>query len=401
MITEVVSKPQSQIQPPLSRLYVSIVNQLCLAIRNEEVTSGFHDVKKYLRSVGHSTVPSRRTPFPAGSIVQGQKVALLRRSINHVLGSAENLLASFEGRAYLYGGSCDQKRFKVGKRQLHDVQTVTTMDSFIEIWKSLCKLMQVDIHPTNILSNLRLSLLAVERSHFIYYHPDYTVDLKLGRARCYNRKGKEGYFDIADILHIINIALAALVTSVPFCSINEWNEIRRCRSMGRMLQTDDPRVGYFNKELPGVVDSLEDETLLSLMRQVTRLALNYSIRGHQADKRYDQCGRHNAPIFGVDYNMFDAWMDYRINDAYAYHPRQFYEGISTERAHVHAYSAIIELLKTVILKEWDGKPLVPRYGLVAGAAGCLQAIRMYSVWRSLILANDLCRSSGRGRWIMG
>lgn len=375
--TTKVPKSQTQNQPPLSHLSVNSVNKLRIAIGNEEITSGFHDVKKYLRSIGHSTVPARGTAFQAGSTAQGKKVVLLRRSINHVFGSAENLLVSFEGRAYACGGSFGQTVFRVGNRLFQDAQTVMKINSFMEIWKTLRYLMHVDIIPTNILSNLRLSLLEVERSRFVYYHPDYKLNLKLEVPRCYNRKGKEGSFDVADILHIVNIALAALVASVPFCSIKEWNEIRRCRSMGRMLQNHDPQLGYFNKELPGVVDSLEDEPSLSLMRQVTRLAMSYSIRGHQANKHYGRCGRHEAPIFKIDYNIFDAWMEYRINDTYSYRPKELCEGILIEKAHVHAYSAIIEFLKTVILKEWDGKPFVPRYGLVAGAAGCLQAIRMH------------------------
>ena len=399
--TTKVPKSQTQNQPPLSHLSIDCVNRLCLAIRNEETTSGFYDVKKYLRSIGYSTVSSRGAAFQAGSTTLGEKVVLLRRSINHVFRSAENLLASFEGRDYACDGSFGQTVFRVGNRRFQDAQTVMKISSFMEIFKALHFLMQVDTTPTNILSNIRLCLLEVERSRFVYYHPDYKLNLKLGGPRCYNRKGKEGSFDVADILHIVSIALAALVASVPVCSIQEWNEIRRCRSMGSMLQNHDPQLGYFNKELPSVVDSLEDEPSLSLMRQVTRLVMSYSMRGHQANKHYGRCGRHEAPISKVDYNIFDAWMEYRINDSYSYSPKELCEGVSTERAHVHAYSAIIELLKTVILKEWDGKPFVPRYGLVAGAAGCLQAIRMHSVWPSFILANSLCRSSGRGRWIMG
>ena len=383
-------KSQTQNQPPLSHFSLKFIDQLCLEIRNEEITSGFHEVKKYLRSIGHPTVPPRGTASPVGSTAQGKKLVLLRRSINHVLGSAENLVASFEGQAYAWGGSFGQTVFRVKNRWVHDAQTVMKINYFIEIWKSLHNLMQVDIHPTNILSNLRLSLSEVEQSRFVYYHPDYRVSFKMGAPRWHNRRRKEGSFDIADILHVINIALAALVASVPFCSIKEWNEIRRCRSMGRMLHIQDPEVGYFNKELPGVVDSLEDEASLSLMRQVTRLTMSYSIRGHQADKHH---GWHEASIFKVDYNIFDAWMEYKIDDTHSYRPIQFREGISTERAHVHAYSAIIELLKTVILKEWDGKPFVPRYGVVAGAAGCLQAIRMHSIWQFCISANQLCRSS--------
>lgn len=209
----------------------------------------------------------------------------------------------------LENGDADSK-ISNSQREPCDAQTVMSMASFIEIWHSLIRLTHIDVHPTNILPSLRLCLLQVQRSPFVYYDPVYTHDLKLGGLRCYNRKRKEGCFDFADILHIINIALAALVASVPWCSINGWNEVRSCRAIGRMFRwTEDSRGVGFNKEPPEVIDSLEDEMVLSLTRQIIRLALSYSKRGRHIHNRHGQCSlREAAPPFGFDSGVFDAWV---------------------------------------------------------------------------------------------
>ena len=339
---------------------------------------GFFDDQDYLRSVGRPSMSMKLDAFQDGSTNQCERsLAFATQSIVNVLGSVHHLLLSFRNPPYAWGEAYNKFR----ELNPSPLRTLLTVASFAEIWAAFSILKQVDSHPANILPSLRMSLVKTERFRFTYHYPIYSLNAELRGSVCEDPK-VSGSLDLADIIHLVNVVLAALVASVPLCNPYEWDLIQKFRSEGRVVTSNhardtakwNPLLDTVNKQMMDLVDALEDNMVLSLTRQLIRVALSHYRRSRWATDHSKSNSEQEELVFGIGENLFDSWMRHNAIDSQNNDTTAHDMHISPLFSRVHSRCTILELLRTVMLKEWNGKAQIPRYGLVAGAAGCLQAL---------------------------
>lgn len=342
---------------------------------------GFFDDQDFLRWLGRPSTSMKLAAFQDGSVNEGERIlAFATQSIVHVLGSVDHLLSSFRDPPYAWGEAYNEFTSKIsGEPEPSAVRTLLSISSFAKTSAAFSQLKQVDSHPANILPSLRMSLRKTERSRFTYHYPMYSLNVPgLRGSVCEDPKVSES-LDLADILHLVNTVLAALVAFVPLCDPFEWAAIQKFRSEGRVVTSNhsrdiNPWGDKLNRRIIDLIDALEDNMLLSLTRQLIRVALSHHRRSRWASEHIEPDIGRQEPTFGIDKNLFDSWMEHRAVDDE--------NNVATLDRHVspmfgliHSYFTVLELLRTVMLKEWNGKAQIPKNGLVAGAAGCLQALR--------------------------
>lgn len=186
--------------------------------------------------------------------------------------------------------------------------------------------------------------------------------------------------------HVVKIALAALVASVPKCSPMGWLAVRKLHASGQVAPFIDtcnsPAEQKMIGKLVKTLQTFENEMALSL---AIRLARSIDIRYHLARARalvedVEKYRRQFPPTFSrvVDYINADGlkicvadsegqpsiksgeWSDPEI-EPITWHPKEL--------------PIVIEWLRAVILKEWDGKPRVEKGSAVGGALGLMLHIR--------------------------
>ena len=365
---------------------------------------GFFDDQDFLRRLGRPSTSMKLAAFEDGSVNEGERMlTFATQSIVHVLGSVNNLLSSFRDPPYAWGDAYNEFTSKISGEPPSALRTLLSLSSFAKTSAAFFQLKQVDSHPANILPSLRMSLRKIERSRFTYHYPMYSLNAPgLRGSVCEGRKVPES-LDLADILHLVNTILAALVAFVPLCDPFEWAAIQKYRAEGRVVTSNysrdiNPWSDKLNRRIIDLIDALEDDMLLSLTRQLIRVVLSHYRRSRWASKHIEPDNEREEATFGIDKNLFDSWMEHRAVDNennVATHDRHN----SPMFGRIHSYFTVLELLRTVMLKEWNGKAHIPKHGLVAGAAGCLQAL-CESIVRPLSLQADYLRRSKCGKgWV--
>lgn len=190
--------------------------------------------------------------------------------------------------------------------------------------------------------------------------------------------------------HVVKIIFAALVASVPKCSPMGWLAVRKLHASGQVapfIDTDDsPAEQEMIEKLVRILHAFENEMALRLVK---RLARSIDIRYHLAWARalaedVEKTRQQFTPTFSrvIDYVNADQlkicvavnegqpsvkngeWIDPEF-EPITWHPRE--------------WPIIIEWLRAVILKEWDGKAKVAKGSAVGGALGLMLYIRKQSI----------------------
>lgn len=190
--------------------------------------------------------------------------------------------------------------------------------------------------------------------------------------------------------HVVKIILAALVASVPKCSAMKWLAVRKLHASGQVAPFVDADNSPAEQKTIGwlvrILHAFENEMALSL---VIRLARSIDIRYHLARARaiaenVEKYRQHFPPTFTrlISYINANAlkicvvdnegqpsvksgeWIDPEIGPM-TWHPKE--------------WPIIIEWLRAVILKEWDGKAKVAKGSAVGGALGLMLHIREQSI----------------------
>jgi len=183
--------------------------------------------------------------------------------------------------------------------------------------------------------------------------------------------------------HIIKIIFAALVASVPACEPEEWRELLRVRGAGRVAPNDfddSPEGQRMVSELMKVMDALEDEMALSLARRLCRAIATRFCLPEPASGQADD-GEENEVISPYERKTqaIARIMRYLtlnrlpIRGTIIGSQLSIWNGVLMD---VHDLSTtsglffwlpVLEWLRTVILKEWDGNPWVPKCSAITGA----------------------------------
>ena len=186
--------------------------------------------------------------------------------------------------------------------------------------------------------------------------------------------------------HVIKIILAALSASVPKCSRMGWLAVRKLHASGQVAPFIDSENSPAEKKMIGklvrTLHAFENDMALSLVKRLARsVDTMYQLAQARAlAENAEKSGPQFTPIFSrvIDYVNADQfkidvvdnkglpsvqngeWIDPEI-EPITWHPRE--------------WPIIIEWLRAVLLKEWDGKPKVAKGSAVGGALGLMLYIR--------------------------
>ena len=189
--------------------------------------------------------------------------------------------------------------------------------------------------------------------------------------------------------HIAKVALAALNASVGSVSTDVLDSVQQLRSKGQevpatMLPEGPNSVGrHLYGNVLEALDRLENEAAVSLAVRLAkamasrrwRRANTITERLHLADQVGRECQRLNFMTLVVRNIADEEGLQVKVHTnasppslhgglSERCHKRQLFKG---QDRHFIGKRLIVEWMRTVILKEWDGKPEVQKRGAVGGA----------------------------------
>ena len=339
-----------------------------IALQEAKVLCGkdMHDEHWLLGLLGRTDLP--RQSSRCGSY--GDFLAYSGQSMTYILSNVDALLKSF-----LY---CDDSN--AGSKVLQPYDFPLLVDLFR-------KLRRIDMHPQKIFPSLWISAGRL-----------YPTSAIISKRRGLTASGLDSFvFDpiptchdrsLNDLeaCHVVKIILAALVAYVPKCSPPSWLAVRKLHASGQVAPFVDTDISPAEQKLIGelvrILQAFENETALGL---VIRFARSIDIRYHLSRARAlaedaEKNRRQFPPMFSrvLDYVNSDSlricatnkegqpsvkyeeWIDPEI-EPITWHPKE--------------WPIIIEWLRAVILKEWDGEAKIAKGSAVGGALGLLLHIR--------------------------
>ena len=314
-----------------------------------------------------------RTDLPnhiSGCGSYGDFLAYSGQSMAYILSNVDALLRSFL--------HCDDNN--VGSKVIRPYEFPLLVDLFR-------KLRGIDMHPHKILSSLWISAGRL-----------YPTSAVISKRRTLIASGLDSFvFDpiptyhgrsLNDLeaCHVIKIILAALAAYVPRCSPLSWLAVRKLHASGQVAPSVDtdtsPAEQKMIGELERILQAFESKTALGL---VIRFARSIDIRYHLSRARAlaedaEKNRRQFPPTFSrvLDYVNSDS-LKICINNREGQPSMKHEEWIDPEIEpitwHPKEWPIIIEWLRAVILKEWDGKAKIAKGSAVGGALGLLLHIR--------------------------
>ena len=187
--------------------------------------------------------------------------------------------------------------------------------------------------------------------------------------------------------HVVKIILAALVASVPKCSAMKWLAVRKLHASGQVAPFVDADNSPAEQKTIGwlvrILHAFENEMALSL---VIRLARSIDIRYRLAKAKAlaENVDKYFQPYFPPTFSRVINYITATelkicVADNEGQPSLKGVEWIDLEVGpmtwHTKEWPIIIEWLRAVILKEWDGKAKVAKGSAVGGALGLMLHIR--------------------------
>lgn len=303
------------------------------------VRSSVHADNQFLRSFERPVDPMRLAPSHTGHTSQDRAADFACQSIVYVLGNVRSILMSFRS-------SSRNPRLPMQPLRAY----------FTEIECALRQLMQIDSYPSTILSSLWACLGKLERSLCAQSLIRVGVESK-----------PEDAFELrdADVIQVMDVVLASLVALVPTRSWKHWDAFLRFRRLGRSIPAGGilPENADLRTKVLEIMDIFEDDMALKLLKRLIKVSMLYWARGLEGDA---------APVSSLGAP--------NVLHKYFYSPEMVYcirmSGIAPNCAPF--LDVIIEWLRTVMIKEWNGKASVAKGGPFWGAAEILAHLCLYS-----------------------
>ena len=383
--------------PLISTIPNSIRPQALSRFTSENITSmvsviksagrAVHEERQFRCFLGRAEEPINATAFVRGNATpQDMIVAYGLQSITNVLGSTKALLRSFR---------CSPSV----KSSISTIQSV----GFKEISGAFRTLKEIDYHPSSIFPSLWYSIGSlylpgpvrsksqVGKTYSPMRTRDSDSEYRLQGKQFESRLTETDRLNDAEAVHVVKIALAALVASVPLCSSKAWLYIQSLRASGKVapITKGPPKSPGTINGLFEIIDSLDNELSLALMtRLVKAIAARLCVSeisksqglcsskvAHQSHHQQDilemildsvsdsdNTSSLSDPSLGVLGGVQDPILD---------SPHNLWANQTSE---IPSLCIIVEWLRTVILREWDGKAEVPRWGAVGGALEFMSSI---------------------------
>jgi hypothetical protein len=173
----------------------------------------------------------------------------------------------------------------------------------------------------------------------------------------------EEHLSDPDAAHIATIVLFALVSSVPKIDQGAWRAVVQMRASGFVASLSDMRKlpVEFAQQAVEVTDRFEHELGLRLINRLVR-ALTARMAYHEISKA--------RQVYSLDFpkqqkvSVLDRVIDYLSE-----HPNS-----RDETGAINPSSLIVEWLRTLFLREWDGNPDMTRSSPAGGAVQILASM---------------------------
>ena len=351
------------------------------------------DGRLHLRCIGRTdTSYLRPTALVRGSSTEVQRtLAFGVQTLNYVLGNTAALLKSFLCRA-----TCEN---------VPNVMETRCTINAEELLYQFRNLMEIDHHPRTILPSLWIATGVLFNAPLAHSYPR-SSGLRAGTALLNARQNhsandvsndlhNETSLDDTDAAHIIKIVLAALGATIPKSEPETWLAVQKLRASGHvapevLAKTWD---SHIVRSLLETMDAFEDEAALALMTRLIRAISARRCMSEMAKNKRPSGKHHTAPV-NAHHDMINSILNFFTQN----------EAISTEAPEASAdtskfppssrrgindhdhenpkdalsvrwsFPAItIEWLRTVLLKEWNGKAEVAKWGAVGGAIEMMAA----------------------------
>ncbi|KAL1849977.1 hypothetical protein Plec18170_007073 [Paecilomyces lecythidis] len=184
----------------------------------------------------------------------------------------------------------------------------------------------------------------------------------------------EDHMSDGEAAYVVTVALFALVGSLPELDPQTWRDIVHIRSAGTVMpDAEVQRLPPTSRALLGdVTDRLEHEMALRLLNRLVR-ALTARLAFREISKARQTYG-HDSPKLrknGAVDIILDTLQEHHSTRIKATHKT---DDISHPLSSLSATSIIVEWLRTLFLKEWDGKAEVARSSAAGGAVQILASM---------------------------
>lgn len=219
------------------------------------------------------------------------------------------------------------------------------------------------------------------------------TSLGLTRQTAANTPSPECFLNDLEASHIIKIIFAALMASVPDCTPVAFRNLVKLRASGRVVPTrpDDnsgPEARKLVEEILRTTYALEDAMAIDLATRIcravaTRFCLSEALTSRTGKPKENAAtSRHDRKKQVISRIMCYATLDelpMRITASGLVLPTVRNAVPTTDKEYniirdSQTWHVLLEWLRTVILKEWDGKPWIPRCSAMTGALELLRWI---------------------------
>lgn len=336
-ITRLIADISRQAPSTLSHFTHENVEALVKSVRSSGQRSVLAD-HQFLRSLGRPVDPMRLAPSRNDHSSRDGAFDFASQSIVYVFGNVKSILMSFRSSS---------------PNTAIPMQPLRAY--FTEVECAMRQLMQIDPYPSTILSSLWACLGKLERS--LRAQADVKIGLKSEPADARELSD-------ADIIQVMDVVLAALVAVVPTRSWKHWDAFLRFRRLGRSIPAGGmlPENAGLRTKVLEIMDVFEDDMALKLLKRLIKVSTLYWARGLEGEAA--SVSSLGAP---------------NVLHKYFYSPEMIYcirmSGIAPDSAPF--LDVIIEWLRTVMIKEWNGKASVAKGGPFWGAAEILAHLCLY------------------------
>ena len=295
------------------------------------------------------------------------------QSMIYIFSTTEALLQSF-------------KQLGTDQAPMQEVSTnVPQPNDHIIMLNAFDQLRCIEAYPQLVFSSLWISLesafafdsrrrCSISRERQISRIADFSHNFKDSSQNMQKFEGKA--MNDSDAVHMLKVALAALVASVRSCSLEIWLKIVELRASGKVAHTDIRNVvgSHTVDSVLEIMDAFEDELAICLMKRLirvftTRRCLS-AISETQNSKETGSPEIENTALSFMETLM-------RFLQAPAFFRKLSYDYSGTvldDPGSCRFSAATLEWLRNILLKEWDGKAEVSKSSVVGGALdfmGCL------------------------------
>ena len=364
-------------QPPQSLSHLTSANILELLKMMVANHCDVYEQHGFLLSMGRIDHSSRALKLPPGEAFPYERYDMyIAQSMTFVLSSVEALLQSFlhfdhTNEASRVVWSYDFPLMVHSFRNLFSIECFP--DKILEsLWVSAGRLY--------VPSVVRFKNTAIRRS--VSAKSSAICSLSLAPPLT-----PQDSLDDLEACHIIKVIFAALVAAVPRCKPKTWDVVRKLHASGKVgpfTNRNDPDIGEnIIDRVLSAIHMFQDEAALDLIKRLVRaVAARYFLpeslrervaRVHDKQRQYDRA-------FIARILLYVNADRCRVVVADCEDRPSVKNGRWVDYVHRMTWDArdcwpvIIEWLRAVILKEWDGKPRVAKCSAVGGALEFLSYI---------------------------